>query len=78
MQELYKQKLILFANDQAMMDAVYAELLDTFLEEKPQYEVYVAAAERIAVDKLKKGWRKLEGKRTGNIIEQKASGNPGL
>ena len=60
MQELYKQKLSYFANDPEMMEAVYTVLLNNLLKEKSQHEVYIAAAERIAVDCLKRAWRELD------------------
>ena len=60
MQELYKQKLSYFANDPELMDAVYEVLLNNLLKEKSQHEVYIAAAERIAVDCLKRAWREIE------------------
>lgn len=60
MEELKRNKLVTFANDPQMMMAVYDVLLNNFLKEKSQHEVYVAAAERIAVDCLKKAWRELE------------------
>ena len=60
MEELHKQKLSYFANDPQMMDAVYDVLLNNLLKEKPQHEVYIAAAERIAVDCLKRAWRELD------------------
>ena len=60
MEELYKSKLSYFANDSVLMDAVYDVLLNNLLKEKSQHEVYVAAAERIAVDCLKRAWREIE------------------
>lgn len=60
MEELYKSKLSYFANDPEMMDAVKDVLLNSLLKEKPQHEVYIAAAERIAVDCLKRAWRELD------------------
>lgn len=78
MEELKRQKLINFANDPAMMEAVYDILLNNFLKEKSQYEVYTAAAERIAVDFLKKAWRELDGYRVSNKNEEKVNVNVGL
>lgn len=60
MEELHKQKLSYFANDPSMMDAVKDVLLNNLLKEKPQHEVYIAAAERIAVDCLKRAWKEIE------------------
>lgn len=68
----------MFASDPILMEAVYGVILDNFLKEKSQHEVYVAAAERIAVDCLKKAWRELEAYRVNNKQEEKSSGNIGM
>lgn len=78
MEELKKTKLVSFANDPILMDAVFEVVQDNFLKERSSYEVYVAAAERIAVDLLKKAWRELENYKLHNKSEDKASGNVGL
>ena len=60
------------------MSAVYDVVLNNFLREKSQHEVYVAAAERIAVDCLKKAWRELESYKVDNKDEDRPNNNIGM
>ena len=78
MQDLKTQSLISFANNPVQMEAVYEVILNNFLKEKSQHEVYIAAAERIAVDCLKKAWRELEAYKVPERKDEKPEGNVGL
>ena len=60
MDEAQKRQIQKFVNDKGMSRAVYLLLLDTFLRERPQADVYVLAASRLAIDYLKQGWKELE------------------
>lgn len=78
MEEQKKAKLQHFANDKPLNQAVYDVLLGAFLKEKSQYDVYTLAAERLAVDFLKKAWKEIEAYRLDNKTDEKASVNIGL
>ena len=57
--ETQKSKIARFINDRLMADAVYQVILDTFLKEKST-DVHALAAERLAINLLRKSWKELE------------------
>lgn len=61
-----KEKLIQFVNDEAMSNAVYKTLIDTFLSDKIVQEVNVLAASRLAVKFLNEAWRELANYKINN------------
>jgi len=60
MNKTQEDKLQRFMNDAVMADTVYQVLLDSFLVERPNQDVYVLAASRLSIDFLKQGWKELE------------------
>jgi hypothetical protein len=54
-----ENKLQQFVNDEQMMDFVYAELIKSFLKERPGRDVYLLAASRLSVDCLNHAWKEL-------------------
>lgn len=78
MNDFEKNKIIKFANDTQMLDVVYKVLLDSFLKDRPQQDVYVLAASRLAIDFLKQGWKEIEKYKEENQEESKTVGNIGL
>ena len=59
-EEVKKSKINRFLKDEAMVDAVYGDIRDSFLEGKGQRDIQILAAERIAVDLLDIAWRRLD------------------
>lgn len=58
MDELKRQKIKRFLEDEVMSEAVYGIILKTFL--KPQKgDVQILAASRIAIDLLDEAWKEL-------------------
>jgi len=51
-QDLREAKLKQFVNDQNMSTAVFDTLLSSFLKKRPNQDVYLLAASRLAVDYL--------------------------
>lgn len=78
MQELKKNKLISFANDQVMMDAVYEIVLNVYLKKKSNEDINLKGGRFLAIEELQEAWRELDGYRLDNKNEEKASGNIGL
>jgi len=62
MDDLTKDKLIKFANDKVMNQAVFNILLNTFIKPKPRAEVGVGglAAARIAINLLTEAWKEVD------------------
>lgn len=54
------EKLQRFANDPALMEAVYKVLLDTYLEAGRIGDTTNQAAAMMAIHNLKDAWRKIE------------------
>lgn len=59
MNEIKIAKLERFVQDDVTVQAVYEVLLDSFLKERPNQDVYTLAASRLAVDYLKQGMKEL-------------------
>jgi hypothetical protein len=59
MDNLKKEKLHKFANDQVMLDAVREIMEGAILSKKGSRDVYVLAAERIAIDVLTEAWKEI-------------------
>ncbi len=78
MNDFQKGKIIAFANDKLLLDTVYSVLLDSFLKERPNQDIHILAASRLAVDYLKQGWKELEGYATKSKDIVDKSGNVGL
>lgn len=78
MEELKHNKLISFANDQVMMEAVYEVVLNAYLKKKSGEDINLKGGRFIAIEELQEAWRELDGYKMGNKIEEKASGNIGL
>lgn len=72
------QKIQRFLSDKIMSGAVYEVLLDSFLKERANADVYVLAASRLSVDYLKQGWKELEKLKSAEEEVERDSVNPGL
>lgn len=60
MDDFKRDKVKKFINDKAMSEAIYNVLLDSFLKDRPNKEVYILAASRLAIDFLHQAWKELE------------------
>ncbi len=78
MEELRKQKLINFANDKVMMDAVYGVLLDNFLKKKGNEDINLKGGRFIAIEELQEAWRELDSYKMNDKVDEKISGNVGM
>lgn len=65
-------------NDKVMTTAVYNALLDSFLKEKPNQDVQVLAASRLAIDYLKQGFKDLEHFKDETLSVKPINKQPGL
>lgn len=70
-----KNKIIKFLNDPGMSEAIYQSLLKSFLQERPNADVQVLAASRLAVDYLNRAWRDLARNKPDDT-EPKSSDTP--
>ena len=71
--QLKKEKLSRFANDEAMSQAVHNFLLDKFLSDNIINEVNVLAASRLSVKFLNEAWRELEAYKIIQADEKKTN-----
>lgn len=55
-----KAKIARFLLDTTLSGAVYGVILESFIGKKASQDVNIAAAERIAVDLFRDGWKELE------------------
>mgnify|MGYP001563052245 FL=1 len=60
MNDVAKMKIDRFLKDEAMSNAVYEVIRDSFLKKKDKRDIYILAAERIAVDLLEDSWKELK------------------
>ncbi len=60
MKQTQKQKLSVFLQDRDTVEAVKEVLLEAFLEPTRSTDVQMKAAERIAIDLLYQGFRRME------------------
>lgn len=78
MNEVKRSKLKKFMQDEVMAQAVYEVLLDSFLTERRNQDVYVLAASRLAVDYLKQGMKELDRYKEDEAIREKILNQVGL
>ena len=53
------EKINKFLDDEALANAVYDILAASFLKKRERKDIYMVAAERIAIDLLEEGWKDL-------------------
>lgn len=76
--DLKQQKINRFINDEVMATAVHEVIRDSFLKKKGQRDVYVLAAERLALDLLEEAWKDLSFFKELKEDEQSISKQVGL
>ena len=74
---LTQEKIKQFLNDKAMSDAVREFMESAILKSKGQRDVYVLAAERIALDVLKEAWLDMQ-RLKGSEEKQEDKKNVGI
>jgi hypothetical protein len=57
---MHNEKLKRFANDKVMNEAVREVVSNTILNRKGTKDVYILAAERIAIDIIREAWGELD------------------
>lgn len=72
------EKIQRFLADKTMAAAVQEVLLNSFLTERANQDVYVLAASRLSIDFFKQGWKDLEKLRRKEDAETKGVDNVGL
>lgn len=75
-EELRRNKLIGFSNDQAMMEAVYDLLLRSFLKKREYIDISMTAAERIAINLLNEAWEEVKSYRSDNKKDEPVNRTP--
>ena len=72
------EKITRFVMDEALVDAVYGVLLDSFLKKRERANVQMAAAERVAIDLLGDAWKELDKYKKNNEQEPVITKQVGL
>lgn len=72
-----REKIKKFLADKGMAAAVYNVLLQSFLEDQPVKDVQTLAANWLAIERLKSGWKNLE-RYQHDETTSKQDGNIGL
>lgn len=79
MNEQKKQKISRFMTDEAMSEAVYEVMLDSFMKPKADaHDIRFLAASRIAIDLLNDAWKELKRFKVEADREPRQNKNPGL
>lgn len=78
MNDIQKNKVTKFINDEVMQSSVYEVIQDAFLNRKGQKDVHILAGERLALDYLNEAWRELERFKQVNEEKSTVEGNVGL
>lgn len=60
MSEAKREKIRKFLNDKNMSEIVKEVLMGAFLKPKPQTDIQILAASRIAIDLLEEAWKELK------------------
>lgn len=67
-----------FLADEAMSKAIWSVLIDSFMKKTTVTDVQTLAAQRIAIDLLREGWRELEKHKPLDKKNTNSSGQIGL
>lgn len=78
MEQAKREKIRKFLNDKGMSEIVKEVLISAFLKPRPQTDIQILAASRIAIDLLEEAWKELKKAGVSEERENKELRNPGV